>query len=142
MDDRYEKIYRAKRSDQAGKPMAELTYEELKKEREKLPGYEVWYKREGKAYYLMLDTLPLEPPGLDENEMLEFLYLRACYNLGQKPCGCFEGSAKICADVMNEGGDIIRMHHAGCGALYAALLSNPLLDADILQKTIDWHIPF
>jgi hypothetical protein len=122
--------------------MSELTDEELKTEREKLPEYETWYKCEGKAYYSMLDTLPLEPPGLAENEMLEFLYLRACYNLGQKPCGCFEGNAKICADVMSGGGDIMRMYHDGCSALYAALLSNPLLDADILQKTIDRHIPF
>jgi hypothetical protein len=108
----------------------------------KLSEYGAWYEREGKAYYAMLDSLPLEPPGLAENEMLEFMYLRACYNLGREPFGFFEGNAKICADVMAEGGSIVEMYHRGCRPLYAALLSNSFLDTDVLQKTIGQHIPF
>jgi hypothetical protein len=82
------------------------------------------------------------PEYLDENERMHFMYLRACYILKEKPVGYFEGDAKICAEVIESGGDIIQMYHEGCDPLYAALLSNPYIDEVILRKTIERHIPF
>jgi hypothetical protein len=63
MHDQYEKIYRAGRFEWTAKPIAELTAEELRAEREKLPGYAEWYEREVREYYALLDSLELTPPG-------------------------------------------------------------------------------
>jgi hypothetical protein len=123
------------------KPIAEFTDEELQNEKNKMNEYKYWYENEGRRYYKMLDKVSLDPD-LPENEMLEFMYLRACYNLNVKPLGIFEGNAAVCYEVMKDGGDILEMYRKGCDPIYAALLSNPDIDKDVLQKTIDQHIPF
>jgi len=82
------------------------------------------------------------PENLSENEMLDFLYLRACVWLNEKPVGDFEGSARICADVLQRGGNIADMRKAGASAAYAACLSHHALDTEIQREIIDAHIPF
>jgi hypothetical protein len=86
--------------------------------------------------------VPDMPDGLNEDAVLHFLYLRACYSLQVKPSGCFEDDAAICAAVIAEGGTPVDMYHRGCDPLYAALLSNPQGESEVLRKIIDQHIPF
>ena len=82
------------------------------------------------------------PEGLTENEMLDFIYLRACLFLRKKPIGDFEGNAEICARVLQRGGSIVDMYEAGADIIYASCLSHYDLDADIQREIIEAHIPF
>jgi hypothetical protein len=82
------------------------------------------------------------PEGLDENGMLDFIYLRSCYSLNVKPMGNFEGNALICAEVMQRGGNIIDMYKAGADAVYAACLSGCYSDEELDREIIGAHIPF
>jgi len=82
------------------------------------------------------------PENLSAEELADFLYLRACLYMGKKPMGDFEGNAKICADVMANGGDIVAMYRAGANAVYCACLSHHKLDPVMQIKVIDNHIPF
>jgi hypothetical protein len=83
------------------------------------------------------------PDGLDEDGLADFMYLQACYNLRARPGGYFEnGDAKICAEVMGRGGDIVEMFRSGADPLYAALLSNPDIDEETMRKVIKEHAPF
>lgn len=77
-----------------------------------------------------------------EKEYLHFMYLRACYLLNERPVGDFEGDAKICANIMAEGGDLIAMYRAGANAVYVSCLSTHDFDIDIQRKIIEMHIPF
>ena len=82
------------------------------------------------------------PDNLSEKELEDFLYLRACLYMGVKPIGDFEGDAKICADVMQQGGDIVAMHRAGACFIYCACLSQHGLDEEVQKDIIDAHVPF
>jgi hypothetical protein len=77
-----------------------------------------------------------------EKELLDFLYLRACFLLKEQPMGDFEGNAKICAETMAQGGDLAAMYRAGTSAVYASCLSTHNFDVDIQRKIIEAHIPF
>jgi hypothetical protein len=84
---------------------------------------------------------PEYPEGLDEEGLCNFLYLQACYLLKRKPQGVFSGDARIAAKVILQGGDIVDMYRAGADALYAALISNPYLTAEVAEKIYKAHIP-
>jgi hypothetical protein len=127
------------------KPISELTLEELFTEKAKLPEYRKQYEQEERK---PLDKVVFEPD-LPENEMLNFKYLQAIYTLNAffychiKPAAYFTtDNEHICAEVIERGGDILDMRKAGADALYCALLSDSSTDKDILQKTVDQHIPF
>jgi hypothetical protein len=130
------------------KPMAELTREELRGEREKIAEYRKRSEREGGPYAKSLDAVSFEPD-LPEDAMLTFKYLQAVYSLNTfygcrvEPAGYFESAnERVCAAVIMRGGSVEDMYTAGAEALYAALLSDPFTDKAILQKTTDRHIPF
>jgi hypothetical protein len=134
--------------DWIGKTISELTNEKLQAEKAKLSEYRKWYDSEGKRYYKLLDSVSFEPD-ISENEMLNFKYLQAIYSLNAffgyhvKPAACFEtDNEKICSEVIERGGDILEMYHAGADALYCVLLSDPLTDKEIFLKTVERHIPF
>jgi len=99
-------------------------------------------EREEKERIKTLLKLYETPDNLSEKELMDFLYLRACLYMGKKPMGDFEGNAKICADVMTNGGDIVAMYRAGANAVYCACLSHYKLDPVMQLKVIDSHIPF
>jgi len=106
----------------------------------------IWISRkkeieEEKRVNALLESQEM-PDNLTEKEFIDFLYLRACLYMNKKPAGDFEGDAKICADVMSGGGNIVDMYKAGAGAVYCACLSHHKLDPAIQQKIIDAHIPF
>jgi len=82
------------------------------------------------------------PDNLTVKELENFLYLRACLYMNRKPKGDFEGDAKICADVMLRGGDIVDMRKAGANAYYCFCLSHHDLDPVMQNKVIDNHVPF
>ena len=82
------------------------------------------------------------PDNLSEKELEDFLYLRACLYRGVKPVGDFEGNAKICAEVMQQGGDVNDMYRAGAYSIYCACLSAYGLDEEVQDTIIDKHIPF
>jgi hypothetical protein len=131
-----------------GKPMSELTSEELRNERAKLPEYRKWYESEGKQYFQALDKISFEPD-LSENEMLNFKYLQAIYTLNTffgyhiKPLAYFEtDNEKICSEIIEQGGSILDMFRNGADALYCALLSDANTEKEILLKTVERHIPF
>lgn len=131
-----------------GKPMSELTSEELRNERAKLPEYRKWYESEGKQYFQALDKISFEPD-LSENEMLNFKYLQAIYTLNTffgyhiKPLAYFEtDNEKICSEIIERGGSILDMFRNGADALYCALLSDANTEKEILLKTVERHIPF
>jgi hypothetical protein len=128
--------------------ISELTIKELLDIKANLPAYRKWYAEEGRWYFMSLDRVSSEPQ-LSENEMLNFLYLKAAYSLNTfhgchiKPEGYFEtGTEKICAAIIGWGGTIVDMRKAGADALYCALLSDPHTDKATLLKTVDQHIPF
>jgi hypothetical protein len=130
------------------KPISELTNEELQAEKAKLSEYRKWYDSEGKRYYELLDSVSFEPD-IPENEMLNFKYLQAIYSLNTffgyhiKPAAYFEtDNEKICAEVIEQGGNILEMHKKGADCLYCALLSDPITDKEIFLKTVERHIPF
>jgi hypothetical protein len=82
------------------------------------------------------------PDNLTEKDLLDFLYLRACMYLKKKPIGDFEGDAKICAGILQQGGNIVDMYDAGADPVYVACLSTDKRDFALFQKIIDQHIPF
>jgi hypothetical protein len=130
------------------KPISQLTSEELQGEKAKLPEYHKWYDSVGKWYYELLDNVSLEPD-ISENEMLNFKYLQAIYSLNTffgyhiKPSAYFEtDNEKICAEVIEQGGNILEMHKKGADCLYCALLSDPITDKEIFLKTVERHISF
>ena len=62
--------------------------------------------------------------------------------MGVKPIGEYEGNAKICAEVLRKGGNILNMHDAGIDALYAVCLSNGNLEIEVQKEIVSEHIPF
>jgi len=82
------------------------------------------------------------PGNLDEDELRNFIYLRACVFLGVKPAGVYEGDAKICAGVLRKGGNILDMYDSGLDIMYAACLSSHRLEAGLQKEIVDGHIPF
>jgi hypothetical protein len=81
-------------------------------------------------------------PDLAGKDLIDFLYLRACLFMNEKPMGDFEGDAKICAEVMIGGGNQLDMYRAGANSAYCACLSHYKLDPVIQKKIIDAHVPF
>jgi hypothetical protein len=137
-----------KLTERVDKPVSKLSCEELSGEKAKLSEYREWHEKEGKQYFDSLGKIVFEPE-LPEDEMLNFKYLQAVYSLNAfsgcriRPAGYFETSnEKICAGVIERGGDILAMYHAGADAVYCALLSDPLTDKEIFLKTVERHIPF
>jgi len=120
-----------------GKPRELLTATEMEK---------TWERKYQEQKYedkiIKKKLAEYEYPKLNEKEMYDFLYLRACVWLNKKPMGDFEGDAKICADTLQLGGDIVDMYKAGADKVYAACLSHYSLDNDIQREIIDAHIPF
>jgi hypothetical protein len=133
-----------------------MTHEELREAKSKLQGEYLRYYRKPRELLTIREMaavwhiknrekieIPEYPENLTENELLDFIYLRACMYLNVKPFGHFEGSAKICAEIMTAGGNIVDMYRAGAGAEYASLLSTSLnLDKEIQKKIVEEHIPF
>lgn len=121
-----------------GKPRGKLTMQEvieigLSKQQE--INYEDKKNKERlKAYEL--------PSNLSIEETIDFYYLRACMYLDVGPKGDFEGIAKICAEVMQRGGDIVEVYKAGVSPVYAACLSAHGLDIELQKEIIDARIPF
>jgi hypothetical protein len=118
-----------------GAPADKLTFERkcwisYKKQKEE--------RKNTKEFFELYAT----PDNLSEKELIDFLYLRACLYLKKKPMGDFEGNAKICAEVLQSGGNIVDMYNAGADPFYSACLSHYDLDPAIQQKIIDAHIPF
>ena len=99
------------------------------------------YKKE-KEHGKMTRTYKDYPEFLTEDEYEDFYYLRACVFLKKKPKGDFEGNAKICAEVLLTGGNIVDMFDAGADPEYCACLSHYKLDIDVQREIIDAHVPF
>jgi hypothetical protein len=89
------------------------------------------------------------PDDLTEGAILNFRYLQAVYSLNTfygrhiKPSAYFETKdEKLCAEVIEQGGNIVDMYKSGADALYCALLSDPCTEKALFIKTVDQHIPF
>jgi len=105
---------------------------------------EIGYFKQKKEYEMVEKALKEYeyPENLNEDNMLHFMYLRACYFLHVKPMGDFYGNAQICADVLCAGGGLIDMCKEGASVVYVSCLSHYNLNAEIQREIIDSHIPF